>query len=255
MSIAVKQFVIGAAGNLTVAGDVASSGGVLRFDLADSNVTGCVPANLRNFPLVLAGVSGGMYQATAAEVLRVITVTPTAANSTDYRITLSAEKGQVFNNNLPNEVQNVFAYTTPASGATATSIGDAFRAAINNHPFWSQRVTVTGTTTIIITAKAGFPIFSVGVGQLMTNVVTQAGTPAIGNGTAMIAGGLFPTVDEGNGIPVSGQTYNVISYDYEVESKAAMGGAIREKHIIYINTNSNNTPLLGLLQPLLSTRF
>lgn len=255
MSIAVKQFVISAAGAATVAGDVAASAGVLRFDLADSNVTGCVPANLRNFPLVLAGVSGGMYQLGAAEVARVITVTPTAANSTDYRITLSAEKGQAFNNNLPNEVQTVFSHTTPASGATATTIGDAFRAAINNHPFWSQRVTVTGTTTIIITAKAGFPIFSVGVGQLMTNVVTQGGSPAIGVGASMIASGQFPTVDEGNGIPVSGQTYNVISYDYEVESKAAMGGAIREKHIIYINNNSNNTPLLGLLQPLLSTRY
>ena len=254
MSIAVKQFVIGAAGSATAAGDVAASAGVLRFDLADSNVTGIVPVNLRNFPIVLAGVSGGMYQAGAAEVLRVITITPTAVAGFDYRITLSAEKGQVFNNNLPNEVQTVFTHTAPA-GATATTIGDAFRSAINNHPFWSTRVVVTGTTTIIITARAGFPIFSAAGGANLATVVTTAGSPAIGVGAALISSGTFPTVDDGNGIPVSGQTYNVISYDYEVESRAAQGGAIREKHIFYVNNNGNNATLLSLLQGLLSTRF
>lgn len=255
MSIAVKQFVIGPAGSATAAGDVAASAGVMRFDLADSNVTGIVPVNLRSYPLVLAGVSGGMYQAGAAEVLRVITITPTAANSTDYRVVLSAEKGQAFSNNLPNEVQSVFYHTTPATGGTATTIGDAFRAAINNHPYWSTRVVASGTTTLIITAKAGFPIFSAAGGPLMATVVTTAGSPAVGVGAALIATGTFPTVDDGNGIPVSGQTYNVISYDYEVESKAAMGGAVREKHIIYVNNNANNATLLSLLQPLLSTRF
>jgi hypothetical protein len=254
MSVAVKQFVIGAAGSATAAGDVAASAGVLRFDLADSNITGIVPVNLRNFPIVIAGITGGMYQAGAAEVLRVITITPTAVAGADYRITLSAEKGQVFNNNLPNEVQTVFTHTAPA-GATATTIGDAFRAAINNHPYWGPRVTVTGTTTIIITADAGFPIFSAAGGPNLATVVTTAGSPAVGVGAALIASGTFPTVDDGNGLPVSGQTYNVISYDYEAESKSAMGGAIREKHIIYVNSAANNANLLGLLQGLLSTRF
>jgi hypothetical protein len=253
MSVAVKQFVLGAAGSATAAGDVANVGGYLKFDLADSNVTNIVPAVLENFPVRISDISGGLYQAGAAEVLRVITVTPTAANSTDYRITLSAEKGQVSTNNLPNEVQTVFVHTT-AAGATATTIGDAFRAAINNHPYWSQRVAVTGTTTIIITAKAGFPIFSVGIGQLMTQAVTTAGSIAVGIGANLIASGLFPTVDEGNGIPVSGQTYNVISYDYEVESRAALGGTVKEKHIWYVNSAANNSTLLGLLQGFLVYR-
>lgn len=256
MSIAVKQFVIGPAGSATAAGDVAASAGVMRFDLADSNVTGIVPVNLRSYPLVLSGVSGGMYQAGAAEVLRVITVTPTAANSTDYRVVLSAEKGQTFSNNLPNEVQTVFYHTTAASGATAATISTAIVNAINAHPYWSTRVTATSpSSNIVITAKAGFPIFSAAGGPLMATVVTTAGSPAVGVGAALIATGTFPTVDDGNGIPVSGQTYNVISYDYEVESKAAMGGAVREKHIIYVNNNANNATLLSLLQPLLSTRF
>jgi hypothetical protein len=86
-------------------------------------------------------------------------------------------------------------------------------------------------------------------------VVTTAGSPSVGIGATLIATGTFPTVDDGNGLPVSGQTYNVISYDYEVESKAAQGGAIREKHIIYVNSAANNSTLLSLLQPLLSTRF
>jgi hypothetical protein len=256
MSITIKQFVIGPAASATAAGDVAASAGVLRFDLADTNVTGVVPVNLRSYPLVLAAVTGGMYQAGAAEVLRIITLAPTAANSTDYRVVLSTEKGQVSNNNLPSEVQSVFIHTTAASGGTAASISTAIVNAINAHPFWNTRVVATSpSSNIVITARAGFPIFSVGVGPLISNTVSTAGSPSVGIGATLIASGTFPTVDDGNGIPVSGQTYNVISYDYEVESRAAMGGAIREKHIIYVNSNGNNSTLLSLLQPLLSTRF
>ncbi len=259
MAIAVRQFVLGAAGSATASGDVANVGGYLKFDLADSNITAIVPTNLENFPVSISNISGGLYQAGAAEVLRIIVVTPTAANSTDYRITLSAEKGQAFNNNLPNEIQTVFSHTTPVSGGTRLTIVNAFVSAINNHPYWTTRVVATqtgsgGSETLTITARAGFPIFSVGVGQLMTQAVTQAGSPAIGIGASLLASGLFPTTDDGNGLPVSGQTYNVISYDYEVESKAAMGHSVKEKHIWYINNASNNNTLLGLLQGFLVYR-
>jgi len=136
------------------------------------------PNILRNAPFQLNLIKNGVFKAYAAEVLRVITVTPTAANSTDYRLVLSAEKGLTFNNNLPNEIQSVFTHSTPASGATATTIGDAFRAAINAHPFWSTRVVATGTTTLIITAKAGFPIFSAAGGPKTYLYINNGGNYA-----------------------------------------------------------------------------
>lgn len=252
MSIAIKQFVLGAAGSATAAGDAVLAGGYLKFDLADSNVTAIVPTFLRDYPINLGNIKGGVYQAGQAETLRVVTITPTAANSTDYRIVLSAEKGQAFSNNLPQEVQTVFSYTSKTSGDTATTIGDAFRTAINNHPYWNTRVAVTGTTTIIITAKAGFPIFSAGVGANLASVVSTPGAVAIGIGATMLASGLF--TDATYGLPVSGQTYNVISFMYEVTDNGGLSGGVMERVYLYINNNANNSTLLGLLQGFLTYR-
>jgi hypothetical protein len=252
MSIAVKQFVLGAAGSATAAGDVALAGGFLKFDLADSNVTAMVPSALRDYPISLSMIKGGVSATGVAETLRVITVTPTAANSTDYRLVLSAEKGTTFNNNLPNEVQSVFTHTTPASGGTATTIGDAFRAAINNHPYWNTRVVASGTTTLIITAKTGFPIFSVGVGANLAQALTTAGVQPIGIGATLLASGQF--TDAAYGTPVSGQTYNVITFMYEVSNNGGLAGGVYERVYLYINNAANNSTLLGLLQGFLTYR-
>lgn len=258
MAIAVKQFVIGAAGAPTAAGDVTATGGYLKFDLADSNITAVVPSALRDFPLLIQGIKGGVYQAGAAETARVITITPTAANSTDYRIVLSAEKGQVSTNNLANEFQSVFTHTTPASGGTATTISAAFIAAINAHPFWSTRVTASGTSTIVLTAKAGFPIFSVGIGANLSQALTTAGNPGVGVGATLLASGYF--TDPAYGTPVSGQTYNVISFMVEQVGNGGLHSGVFERWQIYINNNSNNTTgtasvsLLTLLQGLLVYR-
>jgi len=250
MSIAVKQFVIGAAGSATAAGDVAASAGVLRFDLADSNITGIVPANLRSFPIVLAGVSGGMYQAGAAEVLRVITITPTAVNSTDYRIILSAEKGQDFNNNLPNETQTAFYHTTPVSGGTPTTISAAFIAAINAHPFWSTRVTASGTTTIVLTAKAGYPIFSAAGGANLVTVVTTPGVIQFGaTGAQLLANGFPFSAD--SGVPVAGTNYDLFTFEIGQPSETVLSPAADHRIVFAVVPGGNNatfiTTLAGLL--------
>lgn len=252
MAIAVKQFVIGAAGSATAAGDVANTGGYLKFDLADSNITAIVPSALRDFPMLLGGIKAGVYQAGAAETARVITITPTAVNSTDYRIVLSSEKGQVFSNNLPQEFQAVFTYSTKASGDTATTISAAFIAAINAHPYWSTRVTASGTTTIVLTAKAGFPIFSVGVGANLSQALTTAGAPGVGVGATLLSSGYF--TDAAYGTPVSGQTYNVLSFMVEQVGNGGLHSGVFERWQIYINNNSNNATLLSLLQGLLVYR-
>lgn len=248
MSMSQKYFCFPAvAASATATTEVVNKGGYLQFTGASLTAA---PAALKNFPLPLVGIKNGYYKAYAAEVARVITITPTAANSTDYRIVLSAEKGQTFNNNLPNEVQTVFTHTTPASGGTATTIGDAFRTAINNHPYWGSRVTCTGTTTLIITAKAGFPIFSAGVGANLAAVVSTAGSPEYGStGANLLATGYFNSTV---GLPVSGTNYGVYIFEAFSTSESVMSGhGDCEKNYIYLVDGGNNANMITALSALL----
>lgn len=235
------------AASATATTEVVNKGGYLQFTGASLTAA---PAALKNFPIPLLGIKNGFYKAYAAEVLRVVTVTPTAANSTDYRLVLSAEKGQTFDNNLPNETQTVFTHTTPASGGTATTIGDAFRTAINNHPYWSTRVVASGTTTLIITAKAGFPIFSVGVGALLSAVVSTAGSPQYGGtGAQLLASGNFNSTV---GLPVSGTNYGVYVFEAYGTSESVMSGhGDAEKNFIYLVDGGNNANMITALTALL----
>lgn len=124
-------------------GTVTIKGGYVTFGGATNLAV--VPNILRSAPLTAEKIKNGFFAQYTAESLRISVITPTAANSFDYRITLSAEKGVVFDNNLPNEVQTVFTHTTPVSGGTRLSIVNAFVSAINSHPFWSTRVTASQT--------------------------------------------------------------------------------------------------------------
>jgi hypothetical protein len=153
---------------------------------------------------------------------------------------------------LPNEIQTVFTHTTPASGGTATTIGDAFRAAINAHPFWSTRVTASGTTTLIITAKAGFPIFSAAGGPLLATVVTTAGNIELGaKGADLLATGNFNSTV---GLPVSGTNYGVFIFETFSTSESVMSSAgDAEKNYIYIPSGGSgfNAALITALTTLL----
>lgn len=231
-------------------GTAVNKAGYLK--IGGTNTLAVTPAALQNFQVPLLGIKNGFYKVYAAEVARVITITPTAANSTDYRVVLSAEKGQAFNTNLPNEIQTTFTHTTPASGGTATTIGDAFRTAINNHPYWGSRVTCTGTTTLIITAKAGFPIFSAGVGANLAAVVSTAGSPAYGDtGANLLATGNFNATV---GLPVSGTNYGVFIFEAFSTSESVMSGhGDAEKNYIYIPSGGSgfNAALITALTTLL----
>lgn len=228
-------------------GTAVNKGGFIS--LGGTQALAGLPSALRNFPFQLNAIKNGYYKAYAAEVLRVITITPTAAANTDYRVVLSAEKGQTFNNNLPNEVQTVFTHTTAATGGTATTIGDAFRTAINNHPYWSTRVVASGTTTLIITAKAGFPIFSAAGGPLMATVVSTAGSPEYGaKGADLLASGYFNT---DTGLPVAGQTYSAMVFEIKPQGESVLGGGADEKLTLYINSGGNWALLITALSGLL----
>jgi hypothetical protein len=251
MSQKLSYFVLPNGGGASVAGDAVFKGGYLKIGGTTAAWLASMPGAIRNTSISVNGLKNGFFRAYAAEVLRVITITPTAANSTDYRITLSAEKGQEFSNNLPNEVQTVFTHTTPVSGGTATTIGDAFRAAINNHPFWSQRVTVTGTTTIIITAKAGYPIFSAAGGPLLATVVTTAGSPQFGmTGAQLLASGFQFNAD--TGIPVAGTNYDIFTFEIGQPSEAVLSASGDHRIIFAVVPGGNNATFISTLAGLIT---
>ena len=247
MSQSQKYFCIPAvAASATATTEVVNKGGYLQFTGASLTAA---PAALKNFPIPLLGVKNGFYKAYTAETATIVTITPTAANSTDYRVVLSAEKGQAFNNNLPNEIQTIFTHTPPASGGTATTIGNAFRTAINNHPYWSTRVTCTGTTTLIITAKAGFPIFSAGVGANLAAVITAGNVELGGKGADLLATGNFNATV---GLPVSGTNYGVYIFEGFSTSESVMSGhGDSEKNYIYLVDGGNNANMILALSALL----
>lgn len=232
--------------------DASNKGGYLSISTA--NALAITPPALRNFPIYLLGVKNGTYRAFAAEVLRVVVVTPTAANNTDYRIVLSAEKGQAFDNNLPQEIQAVFQYTSPAV-ATRLAIVNAFVAAINAHPFWNTRVVATqtggaGTETLTVTARAGFPIFALGVGANLSVSVSTAGSPQIGaTGAQLLASGNFNAT---TGLPVAGTNYSALIFEsYSGTEAVGSGVGDTEKSIIYIVDGGNNANLISGLSALL----
>lgn len=251
MSQKLSYFVLPTGGAASVAGDAVFKGGYLKIGGATAAWLASMPNAIKNNSISINGLKNGFYKAYAAEVARVITITPTAAASTDYRITLSAEKGQEFSNNLPNEVQTVFTHTTAASGATATTIGNAFRDAINNHPFWSQRVTVTGTSTIIITAKAGYPIFSAAGGPLMATVVTTAGSQKMGaSGADLLANGFEFSAD--SGIPVAGTNYDLFTFEIAQPTEAVLSNGADHRIVLAVVPGGNNATFISTLAGLIT---
>jgi hypothetical protein len=74
---------------------------------------------------------------------------------------------------------------TSDSSTSATEICDAFRAAINSMPELS--VTASGTSTLVVTAKAGFPTFTLSTTDSKMTIATSAGTVGVGSGTSLIS--------------------------------------------------------------------
>lgn len=244
MSQKLSYFVLPANTTASAAGDAIVKAGYLKIGNATAAWLANLPAALKSTQVNLSGLKNGSYKAYAAEVARVITVTPTAVAGGEYRVTLSAEKN-AFDTNLPNEVQTTFTHTAP-TGATATTIGDAFRTAINNHPFWGARVTASGTTTLVLTAKAGYPIFTGGVGQYMSLAYTTAGSAQMGfTGAQLLANGFAFNAD--CGIPLAGTNYDVFIFDVNHPSEVVMTAGVEEQIVFAVSTGGNNAAFITAL--------
>jgi hypothetical protein len=78
---------------------------------------------------------------------------------------------------------------TSDSTASNIEIAAAFAAAINGMPELS--VTATSSTTLVVTAKAGFPVFTLSTTDSKMTIATSAGTVGVGTGTSLI--GTYPS--------------------------------------------------------------
>ena len=190
------------AANTVVATDIVLDAGILSFGVPAA--TALRP--ICDFQDLIPGAC--KIIAGVAEVVQIDTITFTAVASTDYifRIEQWDATNQVM-------IKRSYPYTSLPSGDTATTIGNAFRTAINADP--RIKVAATGTTTLILTAEAGYPTFTTyNIEPTATALVlTQAGVVAIGTTAALAlqgvtvgAGLTYTTVHlvyNANGIPMN----------------------------------------------------
>jgi hypothetical protein len=137
--------------------------------------------NLQGAPAFKASsISSMTITPYVAEVAQVSTVTVgTVSNNAVYTLSLicsDVNSGMIVS--VPLSV-------TSDSTASNTEIAAAFAAAINSMPELS--VTATSTTTLVVTAKAGFPIFTLSTTDSKMSISTSAGTVGTGSGTSLIA--------------------------------------------------------------------
>lgn len=182
--------------NYNVLSTLSAAGADISFANNKYSITG----GLSFDPRQVQSTSG--IVTTVAETAQVDTLTITAAASTYYRISLvqSLSNGVV--------LSQTFDYTSKSSGDTATTIGDVFRSMINNSNF---EIVASGTTTLVLTANAGNPVFTSSVlGSTGTIVIalTTPGVYAVNTYASLVA----------NGVPASsltvGATYTSWTVSY-----------------------------------------
>jgi hypothetical protein len=123
----------------------------------------------------------------AAEQLQETTVTvSTVSNNAIYSLSF------VYTDANSGMIESVPLTVTSDSTATDTEICNAFRALMTANTAINSIVAVSGTTTLIVTAKAGFPIFSLSTSDAKMTIVTGTlGRTSVGTGTSLI--GTYPS--------------------------------------------------------------
>ena len=115
----------------------------------------------------------------AAEVAQASTVTfATVTSNALYSLSLICSD---VNSGM---ITSVPLTVTSDSTAANTEISAAFAAAINSMPELS--VTATSGATLVVTAKAGFPTFTLSTTDSKMTIATSAGTVGVGTGTSLI---------------------------------------------------------------------
>ena len=216
------------------AADVSLAGHILA-------IKGCPPVDTRL-------VEKFVLTSTVAETAQVTTVTPTNAASSNFSLQI-----QQFVPSIGTYVQVAYlSNVTAASGSSATTICDAWRSqlALTNN----LRITASGTTTLILTAKAitaptgtnggGAPIFRViqvdSGNPANVTPVYPMGTIGIVTGTAGVHS--VNTTNDllflGYSDAVAGETYTSLRMQYRDASVNESAGNVsqgRNVHTLFIN--------------------
>jgi hypothetical protein len=139
-----------------------------------------------------------------AEVPKVVTLTPVAAANSVYTIMI-----QQYNFSTGNTYTAQYTYTTAASGDTAITISNAFKNQINADQNIKISTDALGGATVVLTAEAGFPVFTVTI-LSVGGGLTQATTP----GTGVVAVGTPAALAlEGITVP-SANLYTTVHIEY-----------------------------------------
>lgn len=190
----------------SAATDPTISGGKITIPLVyDANI-----GTTRTVVLDYNAIKSVRFAEGAAATQGVVTVTVggslTAGNS--FSFTLSQDISPL-NNNLQDEYAQVFNYTIK-TGDTATTVGAAIAAWVNNLPFEATASNSTGTVTITATAKCPVIVAAelVDQGANLTVANTTPGVRAIGQGADLLEAGIVEAV--------SGQSYDVYTIIHKV---------------------------------------
>jgi hypothetical protein len=170
-----------------------------------------------------------------AEVAQVSTVTvSTVSNSAIYTMSL------ICNDVNSGMITSVPLTVTSDSTASNTEIAAAFAAAINSMPELS--VSATSSTTLVVTAKAGFPIFTLTTTDSKLSISTSAGTVGVGTGTSLIA--KYPsTAGYYNAGGFSAASSIVASNTY---TEVTVSSVVGNSAVILVKTGATNySDLLG----------
>jgi hypothetical protein len=121
----------------------------------------------------------------------ILEVTPTVAANTTYTLLLTQyvmPAGRI--------ITRVLSYTTPAAGATATSICDFLRLQLASYT--DIQITGSGTATLILTASSASPLFTVVNTSTATMTVVSympfATTAIRGGATTLVINGTVTTI-------------------------------------------------------------
>ena len=192
--------------------------------------------NIQGTPAFKASsISSVVITPYVAEVAQVSTVTvSTVSNSAVYTMSL------ICNDINSGMITSVPLTITSDSTASNTEIAAAFAAAINSMPELS--VSATSSTTLVVTAKAGFPIFTLTTSDSKLSVSDSAGTVGVGTGTALIA--KYPsTAGYYNAGGFSAASSIVASNTY---TEVTVSSVVGNSAVILVRTGvSNYNDLLG----------
>ena len=119
-----------------------------------------------------ADITKATITAPVTEQLQVTTLTPVAAANSTYTFNITQ-----YNYTTGNLDFFTYSLVSAASGDTATTIGDKFRAMINANP--AIHIAATGTTTLILTAETGYAVFTVTITATGGGLTQSTGTAGI----------------------------------------------------------------------------